>query len=64
VYPPDDNGHLDSLHHVGVLYRACGLTGALRPEPDGSTDRCDWFTRKDAELLPLTSLARFALDVA
>lgn len=54
----------DSVHVVGIVYRLGGLEGELRPEVDGSTDTCDWFTREQARALPLTPLGEFAIPLA
>jgi ADP-ribose pyrophosphatase YjhB (NUDIX family) len=53
-----------SVHAIGIVYRLAGLDGELRPEPDGSTDTCGWFTREEAGALPLTPLGEFALSLA
>ena len=36
----------------------------VRPERDGSTDRCEWFTEHQARKLPRVPIAQFAVDVA
>ena len=64
VYPETEERSGDPVHHVGLLYRVGNATGMLRPETAGTTDHCAWFTREEAEKLPLTSLGRFALDIA
>ena len=51
--------------HVGVVYSAQSLTGALRSQFDqGTTDRAQWFTLEEARALPLGRLGRFLLDLA
>lgn len=54
----------DSVHMIGIVYRLAGLDGELRPERDGSTDTCAWFTRAEARALPLTPLGEFAIPLA
>lgn len=54
----------DSVHMVGIVYRLAGLGGELRPEADGSTDSCAWFTREEVQALPLTPLGEFAIALA
>lgn len=54
----------DSVHMVGIVYRLGGLEGELRPEADGSTDTCAWFTREEVQGLPLTPLGDFAISLA
>jgi 8-oxo-dGTP diphosphatase len=54
----------DSVHMVGIVYRVGGLTGDLRPETEGSTDKCAWFTHEEARALPLTPLGEFAIPLA
>jgi 8-oxo-dGTP diphosphatase len=53
----------DRLHAIRILYRVRIIGGELRDEPDGSTDTCRWFTRKEARRLRLGELARHALDL-
>ena len=64
VYSNTEQELGDPVHHVGLLYRVRELEGALRPETAGTTDDCAWFTEEEAENLPLTALARFALAIA
>jgi ADP-ribose pyrophosphatase YjhB (NUDIX family) len=54
----------DSVHVVGIVYRVGDLEGELRPEAEGSTDTCAWFTREEAIALPLTPLGEFAIPLA
>jgi 8-oxo-dGTP diphosphatase len=64
VYPKTEKRPGDPVHHVGLLYRVGKAAGMVRPETAGTTDHCAWFTREEAEKLPLTSLGRFALGIA
>jgi len=54
----------DSVHAVGIIYRLGRLVGRLRPERDGSTDTCGWFTREEVGGLPLTALGEYAVTLA
>jgi len=54
----------DPIHHVGLLYRVREPEGVLQPEIAGTTHHCAWLTREEAQKLPLTALARFALPIA
>ncbi|MCY4376773.1 MAG: NUDIX domain-containing protein [Spirochaetaceae bacterium] len=54
----------DPFHVVGLIYEVTPGSFDLRPEFDGSTDRCEWFTEQQARELPLVPIARFAVDLA
>lgn len=54
----------DSVHAVGIVYRLEGLAGELRPESDGSTDTCGWFTREEVSSMPLTPVGELAVSLA
>jgi ADP-ribose pyrophosphatase YjhB (NUDIX family) len=43
----------DRVHAVSIVYVMEDVTGELRDEVDGSTDRCGWFTPNEAAELPL-----------
>ena len=64
VYTPQEDGSRDSVHHIGILYRAHIVAGRLRSETDGTTDHCAWFSREEANQLTLVPLAHFGLGVA
>lgn len=64
VYPQTEERSGAPVHHVGLLYSVGKATGELRPETAGTTDHCAWFTREEAKTLRITSLGRFALDIA
>jgi ADP-ribose pyrophosphatase YjhB (NUDIX family) len=51
-------------HGVRLIYRGEIMSGELRHEIGGSTDRCEWFTREDAANLPLVSLGRLGIELA
>ena len=51
--------------HLGVVYSGHSLHGTLRMYfDDGTTDRAEWFTLKEARALPLGRLGSFLLDLA
>jgi ADP-ribose pyrophosphatase YjhB (NUDIX family) len=54
----------EAYHGLQIVYRVRVTGGELRPEPDGSTDRAEWFTLEAAASLPLVELAREALRLA
>jgi ADP-ribose pyrophosphatase YjhB (NUDIX family) len=49
------------LHGVAILYRVSITGGVLRPEPDGSSDCCAWFTESDLREQRTVSLIDLAL---
>jgi 8-oxo-dGTP pyrophosphatase MutT (NUDIX family) len=52
------------VHHVGIVYDFRGIDGELRDEQDGSTDRCGWHSRDEAERLPLVPLGEYGVQLA
>ena len=46
------------MHSIRIVYRATVVGGALRPEIDGSTDLCDWFTQTTLPANKMVDLAR------
>jgi ADP-ribose pyrophosphatase YjhB (NUDIX family) len=54
---PDD-GVAEAFHAIQIVYRVRITGGTLRNEPDGSTDVAAWFTRAEADALPLVDLAQ------
>ena len=54
----------DSVQQIGIVYEVMLAAFDLRPEIDGSTDRCEWFTESEARQLPLGHLGEFAVDLA
>jgi len=52
----------DRLHAIRVVYAVRVVDGALRDEPDGSTDTCRWFTLDEAWCVRLGELARRTLE--
>lgn len=46
------------LHAIRIVYELRIIGGALRDEPDGSTDTCRWLTIAEATRLHLGQLAR------
>jgi ADP-ribose pyrophosphatase YjhB (NUDIX family) len=64
TYERTDERPSGPFHHVGIVYEVEGVGPDLIHEQGGSTDRCEWFTRDDAALLPLIPLATFGLNLA
>jgi ADP-ribose pyrophosphatase YjhB (NUDIX family) len=53
----------EAYHGLQIVYRARVTGGQLRDEIDGSTDTAGWFTRDEAEALPLVELAAQAVRI-
>jgi 8-oxo-dGTP diphosphatase len=49
-------------HNVRVFYHAKIIGGELRDEPQGTTDRCEWWSRH--ELPPMVELAEIGIRIA
>ncbi|CAN5598488.1 hypothetical protein BH20CHL7_BH20CHL7_14230 [soil metagenome] len=49
------------LHAIRLVYEVRVVSGAMRDEPDGSTDMCRWVTTTEAGDLRLGELARNAI---
>jgi len=47
----------EAYHGLQIVYRVSVTGGELSDESDGSTDQARWFTREEAEALPLVELA-------
>jgi ADP-ribose pyrophosphatase YjhB (NUDIX family) len=47
----------EAYHGLQIIYRVRVNGGELSDETDGSTDQARWFTREEAEALPLVELA-------
>jgi ADP-ribose pyrophosphatase YjhB (NUDIX family) len=56
--------HDQAVQAVRIIYRGRIIGGDLTHELEGSTDRCEWFTRDEAGALPLVSLAKLGLRLA
>jgi 8-oxo-dGTP diphosphatase len=52
------------FHAIQIVYRVRVTGGALRDEPDGSTDAARWFSRGELDALPLVDLAREGVRLA
>ena len=52
------DGGLEQVHAIRIVYAVRVTGGALRDEPDGSTDTCRWLTLDATGDLRLTELAR------
>ncbi len=62
VYKNNEENSLKPLHHLGIVYNVIIGSLDLSFENDGSTDRCEWFTKDQARLLPLTPAGEFAVE--
>ena len=58
------DGESKLFHGVRIIYHTKLLGGVLANETDGTTDRCEWFTRKETLALELVGLARVGLGYA
>ena len=56
----------DDLQHHGIriVYHTTEISGTLRFEQNGTTDRCEWFSYEDTRKLPLVSLAEYGIHIA
>lgn len=63
VLEPADTISGHRIHTVGILYRGRVLGGALRNEPNGSTDLARWVPRAELAELPLGATALWALAI-
>jgi ADP-ribose pyrophosphatase YjhB (NUDIX family) len=59
-----EDGVDEAFHAIQIIYRMRVTGGRLRDEVDGSTDTARWFSRAEAEALPLVDLARSAIPLA
>lgn len=64
TYERTDERPWGPFQHVGIVYEVEGVGPDLVHEQGGSTDRCEWFTREGALLLPLVPLAEFGVTLA
>ena len=53
-----------NMHSIRIVYQAEVVGGELRFEQDGTTDRCEWFTKEDARALPLVELGKEGIELA
>jgi ADP-ribose pyrophosphatase YjhB (NUDIX family) len=60
---PDDDV-VEAFHAIQIVYRVRISGGTLRNEADGSTDVAAWFTRAEAEAIPLVELAQAGARLA
>lgn len=51
-------------HAVRLIYNAHIVGGELKHEAEGSTDRCEWFTREQTAQLHLVDLAERGFNIA
>jgi 8-oxo-dGTP diphosphatase len=54
----------NAVQALRLIYSGEVESGELTHELNGSTDRCEWFTRDEAIALPLVRLARLGVDLA
>lgn len=59
-----DAASTPEFHGVRIIYHAAKLSGSLRHEVTGTTDKAAWFTEKEIENLPLVSLAKMGAEIA
>jgi ADP-ribose pyrophosphatase YjhB (NUDIX family) len=52
-----------SVQHLRFFYRAHITGGELRPEADGTTDECRWFSPAEAEAVPTVGIAKQAIRI-
>jgi len=52
----------ERMHAIRIVYAVRLTGGALRDEPDGSTDTCGWVAPEEAARLRLGELARHAIE--
>jgi ADP-ribose pyrophosphatase YjhB (NUDIX family) len=52
----------DRMHAIRIVYEVRLVGGALRDEPDGSTDMCRWVTPGEASRMRLGELARRTVE--
>jgi len=55
------DGH-ERMHAIRIVYAVRLVGGALRDEPNGSTDTCRWVEPEEARRLRLGELARRAIE--
>jgi 8-oxo-dGTP diphosphatase len=60
LFSSGDGG--DRMHAIRIVYEVHIVGGALRDEPDGSTDTCRWVTPEEALRMRLGELARHAVE--
>lgn len=60
----EPGGFDGAFQAIQIVYRVRITGGALRDEPDGSTDAARWFGRVELDALPLVDLAREGVRLA
>ena len=50
-------------HGIRILYHAKIIGGELTAELDGTTDLCDWWSKRDLEQIDLVDLAQYGVDL-
>jgi 8-oxo-dGTP diphosphatase len=63
IIEPADTVTGHRIQTLGVVWRVTVAGGQLRDELDGSTDRARWIPGPDVDRLPLTPMARWAIEL-
>lgn len=58
----NDESHGNQYHSIRIVYEAHYVSGELTFEQEGSTDRCEWFSKSEARQLLLVPLAQLGID--
>lgn len=53
-----------AFHSLRIIYHTAVVGGVLRPEANGSTDLCAWWTLEQTHHLPLVDLVKTGLKLA
>lgn len=58
----NDELYGNQYHSIRIVYEAHYISGELIFEQEGSTDRCEWFSKLEAEQQSLVPLAQLGVD--
>lgn len=53
----------EEYHAVRLIYHAQYMSGELRNEVNGTTDRCAWFDRSEIDDLPLIDITKVGISL-
>lgn len=53
----------EHYHAVRVIYHAQYMSGTIRNEINGSTDKCAWFSRSEIDELPLVDITSMGVNL-